>query len=154
MTERKRRAAYHEAGYAVVAWAFDLPTAAMRLGGRQGAHRLPHADHLTNLEQLALCYAGLAGGSLSGDVQEEGEGACDIEIGEEVLKSGYARNDPVLRDKLRSDGRLLASEIVHELSDLVILLAVRLMLSDMTAAEVVELLERDLDDDPPAPTLH
>ena len=127
----------------------------MRLGGRKGDNRLRHAGHLTNLEQIALCYAGLAGGNLSGDVQEEGEGARDIETGEEVLKSiGYARNNPALLERLRSDGRLLASEIVHELSDLVILLAVRLMLSDVTADEVGELLESDPDDDPPVPTLH
>src|SRR5690349_3154522 len=62
MMERKRRAAYHEAGYAVVAWALALPITSICIADSESGHRIRKADHLTAMEQVALCYAGLPEG--------------------------------------------------------------------------------------------
>lgn len=155
MMERKRRPPYHEAGHAVVAWALALPITSICIADSKSRHRIRKAGHLTAMEQVALCYAGLAGGALSGDIGEEGEGARDVQRGERILRSvAYSRGDPVLRHRLRCGARLMADEIVHEFADVVVLLAVRLMLGDLTQFELVELLDSELDDNPAGPTVH
>ena len=57
-----RGTAYHEAGHAVVAWALGLPvmTICVRIGDAGGGTEVGPADHLSLIEQVAVCSAGSA----------------------------------------------------------------------------------------------
>ena len=57
-----RGTAYHEAGHAVVAWALGLPvmTICVKIGDAGGGTEVGFADHLSLIEQVAVCSAGSA----------------------------------------------------------------------------------------------
>jgi ATP-dependent Zn protease len=57
-----RGTAYHEAGHAVVAWALGLPvrTIRVRIDDAGGGIEIGPADHLSLIEQVAVCSAGSA----------------------------------------------------------------------------------------------
>ena len=57
-----RGTAYHEAGHAVVAWALGLPvrTIRVRVDYAGGDAEIGPADHLSLIEQVAICSAGSA----------------------------------------------------------------------------------------------
>jgi hypothetical protein len=62
-TERyPRSTAYHEAGHAVVAFALGLlvGTIRVRADDAGGTTEIEPADHLTLIDQIALCHAGTA----------------------------------------------------------------------------------------------
>jgi hypothetical protein len=57
-----RGTAYHEAGHAVVAWSLGLPVRAVRVSDddASGVADIGSADHLSLIEQIAICSAGMA----------------------------------------------------------------------------------------------
>ena len=60
-----RNAAYHEAGHAIVAWRLGLTILRLRIGtggdpGKGGADIERKAD-LSLIDQIAICYGGIAG---------------------------------------------------------------------------------------------
>jgi hypothetical protein len=57
-----RGTAYHEAGHVVVAWSLRLPVGAVSVSDEDasGATQIGPADHLSLVEQIAVCSAGIA----------------------------------------------------------------------------------------------
>jgi len=141
-TGRTRRAAYHEAGHAVVAWALNLPIGEMRLAKGDEGVQIGRADHLTVIEQLAICYAGLAAGDLSGDPEAAGEGTLDIRMTTKILVwANLTRGSPAFCEELRRQSGTLAETIVRRHEEMVARLAARLLVSDLSVAEVAEILD-------------
>ncbi len=63
MIERYPRATvYHDAGHAVVAWSLGLPVGAVSVSDEDagGSTEIGLADHLSLVEQVAVCLAGIA----------------------------------------------------------------------------------------------
>jgi ATP-dependent Zn protease len=57
-----RGTAYHEAGHAIVVWSLGLPVGAVSVSDddASGATQIGPADHLSLVEQMAVCSAGIA----------------------------------------------------------------------------------------------
>jgi ATP-dependent Zn protease len=69
MIERyPRGTAYHEAGHLVVAWSLGLPVGAVSVSAEDasGGTQIGLADHLMLIEQIAVCYGGIAAVKLFG----------------------------------------------------------------------------------------
>ena len=115
----------------------NLPIGEMRLAQGDGGVQIGRIDHLTVMEQLAICYAGLAGGDLSGEPEMVGEGTLDIRMTAKILlKAKLTRRSPAFREELRRQARALAESVVRRHEELVTRLAARLSVSDLSVAEV------------------
>jgi ATP-dependent Zn protease len=134
--------AYHEAGHAVVAWALGLyvGTIEVREDAGGGADIGP-ADHLSLVDQIAICSAGYAAERLFGVENHERASATDhAKIARLLEAHGVSEEErgPALRDE--GHERACAFLLPHK--DKMRTLADLLMKQSSVSAESFDLLMR------------
>jgi hypothetical protein len=140
---RSRRIAYHEAGHGVVAWALAIEVGGMRIAvdGDDGGCDLATARHLPIVQQLAICYAGIIGGDLSGEPSAEGEGDGDLAMAREILRTSLFRRSPgQVHMQVRARAKALARDLLCRHQETVRTLAEKLSVRDLDRAEIVAML--------------
>jgi hypothetical protein len=92
---RRRRAAYHESGHAVVAWSLGLQVIGIRLLGINVAEAyIADADHLPSIDQIAILEAGVIAGDMSGVRSSDAqEGACDRQRVDAIASRFFAATE-------------------------------------------------------------
>jgi hypothetical protein len=136
---RSRRIAFHEAAHGVVAWALSIEVGGMRIDGNggDGGCDLGDSRHLSVVQQLAICYAGVAGGDLSGEPLAEGEGDGDLAMAREILRASlFSRSPAKVRGQIRARAQALARDLVQHHAEVIRALAEELVLRDLDRAEV------------------
>jgi hypothetical protein len=104
-----RGTAYHEAGHAIVVWSLGLPVGAVSVSDddASGATQIGPADHLSLVEQMAVCSAGIAAVHLFELPIHEQANIGDYEKIMDLIKAhgiSEVEEGPALRD----EGRKLA----------------------------------------------
>ena len=123
-----RGTAYHEAGHAIVAWSFGLQVGTIHVmadDGSGGAQIGP-TNHLTLVEQIAVCAAGYTAENVFGHPHTNRlAAACDHTRIRKLLEDGGIAEGPEAQT-LRLKGANLADEILRAHEAKVIRLAEKL----------------------------
>ena len=117
-SDNPRGTAFHEAGHAVVGWSFGLQVGTIHVlpDDASGGARIGPADHLTLVEQIAVCAAGYTAENVFGHPHTNRlAAACDHTRIRKLLEDSAIAEGPEAQT-LRLKGADCAGEILlaHE----------------------------------------